>query len=124
MVTAGKSGGSIVNISSQASLRPIDGHLAYCSAKAGLDMATRVMAREWGPKGVRVNTVNPTVVLTDMGRENWSDAAKAGPMLAQIPLQRFAEPSEVTSAVLYLLSSASSMTTGAVLPVDGGWSAN
>ncbi|CAJ0961078.1 unnamed protein product, partial [Mesorhabditis belari] len=116
--------GSIVNMSSQASLRPIDDHIAYCSSKAGLDMATRVMAREWGKSGIRVNTVNPTVVLTEMGKKNWSDKDKAGPLLQQIPLGHFAEPNDVTSSVLFLLSDSSSLTTGSALPVDGGYSAN
>ncbi|VDO05558.1 unnamed protein product, partial [Haemonchus placei] len=60
--------GSIVNISSQASMRPIDHHTVYCASKAGLDMATRCLAKELGSHGIRVNCVNPTVVMTEMGK--------------------------------------------------------
>ncbi|KAK6040151.1 hypothetical protein COOONC_22344, partial [Cooperia oncophora] len=60
--------GAIVNISSQASMRPIDQHTVYCASKAGLDMATRCLAKELGEHGIRVNCVNPTVVMTEMGK--------------------------------------------------------
>ncbi|KAK5970751.1 Dicarbonyl and L-xylulose reductase, partial [Trichostrongylus colubriformis] len=60
--------GAIVNISSQASMRPINNHTVYCASKAGLDMATRCMAKELGEHGIRVNCVNPTVVMTEMGK--------------------------------------------------------
>nr|CDJ96149.1 unnamed protein product [Haemonchus contortus] len=60
--------GAIVNISSQASMRPIDHHTVYCASKAGLDMATRCLAKELGSHGIRVNCVNPTVVMTEMGK--------------------------------------------------------
>ncbi|PIO73062.1 oxidoreductase, short chain dehydrogenase/reductase family protein [Teladorsagia circumcincta] len=60
--------GAMVNISSQASMRPIDHHTIYCASKAGLDMATRCLAKELGEHGIRVNCVNPTVVMTEMGK--------------------------------------------------------
>ncbi|CAJ0591890.1 unnamed protein product [Cylicocyclus nassatus] len=113
--------GAVVNISSQASMRPLDDHTAYCASKAGLDMATRCFAKELGKFGIRINCVNPTVVMTDMGRMTWSDPNRSGPLLSQMPIGRFAEVQEVVNAVLYLLSDASSMTTGLALPVDGGF---
>ncbi|KAK6024141.1 oxidoreductase, short chain dehydrogenase/reductase family protein [Ostertagia ostertagi] len=60
--------GVIVNVSSQASKRPLKDHLAYCVTKAGLDMASRCFAKELGEHGIRVNNVNPTVVMTEMGK--------------------------------------------------------
>jgi len=79
------------------------------------------MALELGPHKIRVNSVNPTVVLTSMGKMAWSDPAKAGPMLAKIPLGRFAEVEEVVDAVIFLLSDKSSMINGVALPIDGGF---
>ncbi|CAJ0591891.1 unnamed protein product [Cylicocyclus nassatus] len=113
--------GAVVNISSQASMRPLEDHTAYCASKAGLDMATRCFAKELGNFGIRINCVNPTVVMTDMGKKAWSDPNKSGPLLSQMPISRFAEVQEVVNAVLYLLSDASSMTTGLAFPVDGGF---
>lgn len=100
------------------------------------------MALELGSNGIRVNCVNPTVVMTDMGRMAWSDPAKSKPLLDRMPIRRFAgsgalpmhlivplfvdivdvnvEVNDVVDAVLWLLSDSSSMTTGACIPVDGG----
>ncbi|KAF8381730.1 dhs-21 [Pristionchus pacificus] len=113
--------GSIVNVSSQAGLVPLKDHLAYCSSKAALDMATRCMAAEFGEYGVRVNSVSPTVVMTEMGKKAWSDPAKAGKLLDRMPSGRFAEESDVVQSVLFLLSNGSAMTTGHALPIDGGF---
>ncbi|KIH53035.1 oxidoreductase, short chain dehydrogenase/reductase family protein [Ancylostoma duodenale] len=113
--------GAVVNVSSQASMRPLEHHTAYCASKAGLDMATRCFAKELGKHGIRINCVNPTVVMTDLGRENWSDPNKSGPLLAQMPISRFAEVEEVANAVMFLLSDAASLTTGLAFPVSGGF---
>ncbi|KAM5135765.1 L-xylulose reductase [Mantella aurantiaca] len=113
--------GAIVNVSSQASQVALQDHAVYCATKGALDMLTKVMALELGPKKIRVNCVNPTVVMTDMGRANWSDSKKAEPMLNRIPMRRFAEVEDVVNSILFLLSDKSGMTTGACLPVDGGY---
>ena len=113
--------GVIVNVSSQASMAPLPGHATYCASKASVDMLTRMFAMELGPHQIRVNAVNPTVVLTDMGRANWSDEGKAGPMLGSIPLHRFAEADEVSEAVAFLLSDSAGMINGHLLPIDGGF---
>lgn len=114
-------GGAIVNLSSQASMVGIADHTAYCASKGALDQLTRTMALELGPHKIRVNAVNPTVTLTPMGRMAWGDPAKRDPMLAQIPLGRFAEPEEVSRVVSFLLSEAASMIHGVTLPIDGGF---
>lgn len=114
-------GGSIVNISSQASQCALRDHAVYCATKGALDMLTRVMALELGPHQIRVNSVNPTVVMTEMGRLGWSDPEKARTMTSRIPLGRFAEVEDVVNSILFLLSDKSSMTNGVMLPVDGGF---
>ncbi|XP_037349261.1 L-xylulose reductase [Talpa occidentalis] len=113
--------GAIVNVSSQASQRALTNHSVYCSSKGGLDMLTKVMALELGPHKIRVNAVNPTVVMTPMGQANWSHPQKAKCMLDRIPLGRFAEMENVVDTILFLLSDRSSMTTGSTVPVDGGF---
>ncbi|GAB0100698.1 L-xylulose reductase [Sergentomyia squamirostris] len=116
-------GGSIVNVSSLASMRSFQGHAVYSASKAAVDSITRSMALEFGPKNIRVNSINPTVILTRMGRENWSDPAKAKPLLDNIPLHRFGEVSEVVDAIIFLLSDKSSFMTGSSLPLEGGYCA-
>ncbi|CAI8054184.1 L-xylulose reductase [Geodia barretti] len=113
-------GGAIVNVSSVASSVALTDHLAYCTSKAGMDMATKVMALELGPHKIRVNAVNPTVVMTDMGKMAWSDPVKSSNAMTQIPLGRFAEEADVVNAIVFLLSDQSSMLSGVTLPVDGG----
>nr|KAF6295447.1 dicarbonyl and L-xylulose reductase [Myotis myotis] len=113
--------GAIVNVSSQASQRALTNHSVYCATKGAMDMLTKVMALELGPHKIRVNTVNPTVVMTPMGKANWSDPLKAKAMLDRIPLGRFAEVQNVVDVILFLLSDQSSMTTGSAVPVDGGF---
>jgi len=115
--------GSIVNVSSFASLNPLWNHGAYTPSKSGLDGLTRLMALELGPAKIRVNSVNPHVVMTDMGRAHWSDPKKSGPLLTRTPLGRFAECSEVANAVVFLLSEKASFIHGVLLPIDGGYSA-
>ncbi|KAJ8730132.1 hypothetical protein PYW07_017170 [Mythimna separata] len=113
--------GSIVNISSQASKAALKDHTAYCASKGAVDSLTRVMALELGPHGIRANTVNPTVVLTELGRKVWADPAKSQDMLSKIPMGRFGEVQEVVNTVIFLLSDSASMITGVQLPVDGGF---
>lgn len=116
-----KKGGAIVNLSSQASMVSLTDHTAYCASKGALDQLTRMMALELGPHQIRVNAVNPTVTLTPMGEMAWGDSKKSGPMLAKIPLGRFAKPVDVAHAVAYLLSEQADMIHGAMLPIDGGF---
>ena len=114
-------GGAIVNITSIAGHRGSSEHLCYAASKAGLEGATRVMARELGPHNIRVNAVAPTITLTDLAVEAWSDPAKSEPMMVRHPLGRFAEADDVAASIAMLLSDDSNMITGAVLPVDGGF---
>lgn len=118
---SGGGGGAIVNVSSAAGGGALADHAAYCASKAALDMLTKSLALEWGPRGVRVNGVAPTVVLTEMGMRVWSAEEKSKPMLARIPLGRFAQPEDVADAVVFLATDAAAMITGQVLSIDGGY---
>ncbi len=120
MVRLGK-GGSIVNVSSQAALVALPGHISYGSSKAALDNITRVSALELGRYGIRVNSVNPTVVMTPISAGHWSQPQVAEPFLAQMPLGRWATEDEIAAPIVFLLSDAASMITGVSLPIDGGY---
>lgn len=81
--------GAIVNLSSQASLIGLLNHTVYSASKGAVDAFTRAAALEYGPRNIRINAVNPTVILTEMGKLGWSDPAVAKPMLDKIPLRRY-----------------------------------
>jgi NAD(P)-dependent dehydrogenase (short-subunit alcohol dehydrogenase family) len=119
-----KQPGAIVNVSSVASFIGVPDHAAYCASKGGLDAMTRVMANELGRHGIRVNAVNPIVTNTPMAVKAWSDPAKSGPMLARIPLGRFADPDDMAEVILFLLSDEARMINGLAMPVDGGFMIN
>jgi NAD(P)-dependent dehydrogenase (short-subunit alcohol dehydrogenase family) len=114
-------GGAIVNVTSIAGHRGFPDHLCYAASKAGLEGASRVLARELGPHGIRVNCVAPTITLTELAAAAWSDPAKSAPMKVRHPLDRFAEADEVAQGIALLLSDESRMITGTVLPIDGGF---
>lgn len=114
-------GGVIVNVTSIAGHRGFADHVAYAASKAGLEGATRVMARELGPHGIRVAAIAPTVTMTELAAAAWSDPAKKDPMMARHPMGRFAEAEDVARAIALLLSDDAAMITGAVLPLDGGF---
>lgn len=113
-------GGSIINLGSQAASAALDQHAAYSASKAGVLGLTRALAFEWGGRGVRVNSISPTVVMTELGRYGWS-GAKGDAFKKLIPTGRFAEPDEIAAAALFLASDNSLMINGIDLPVDGGF---
>ncbi|MGO1770328.1 MAG: SDR family oxidoreductase [Microbacterium sp.] len=116
-------GGAIVNVSSQASLVALHGHIAYGSSKAALDNITRVSALELGPHGIRVNSVHPTVVMTEMSSFYWGRPEIEEPFLKAMPLGRWASEDEIAGPIAFLLSDDASMISGALLPIDGGYTA-
>jgi NAD(P)-dependent dehydrogenase (short-subunit alcohol dehydrogenase family) len=118
MVAAGA--GSIVTISSQLALSPPGGRAAYVASKAGVVGLTRTLAVEWAP-AVRVNAIAPGVTRSPMTAAIEADAEVRARFLGRIPLGRFAEPSDIAAAALYLASDASAYVTGHVLVVDGGY---
>ncbi|TQS73624.1 SDR family oxidoreductase [Rhodobacteraceae bacterium] len=113
--------GAIVNITSIAGHRGFNEHLCYAASKAGLEGASRVMAKEFGPHNIRVNAVAPTITLTELAAEAWSDPAKSQPMMVRHPMNRFAEAEDVAATIAMMLSEDAGMMTGAVVPVDGGF---
>jgi NAD(P)-dependent dehydrogenase (short-subunit alcohol dehydrogenase family) len=110
-------GGSIINVSSVASIKPTPTDLPYAAAKAGLDALTAGFARAYGPR-VRVNTIMAGPFLTDISKA-W-DMDAFGQVASTYPLRRGGQPGEIVGAALYLASDASSFTTGTILRVDGG----
>ena len=101
-------------------LNPMRESLAYDVSKAGLDMVTKQYALELGPHQIRVNSLNPTVVLTDMGIEHWSEPTKAARHKSLIPMGRFCELQECIDPILFLLSDHSTMINGTTIPIEGG----
>jgi L-xylulose reductase len=122
MIRLGR-GGSIVNVSSQAGLVALTGHISYGSSKAALDNITRVSALELGRFGIRVNSVNPTVVMTPMSASYWGRPEIEHPFLEAMPLGRWATEEEIAAPIVFLLSDDASMISGVSLPIDGGYTA-
>jgi NAD(P)-dependent dehydrogenase (short-subunit alcohol dehydrogenase family) len=119
-----RTGGNIVNVSSVTGLRSFPGVLAYCVSKAGVDQLTRCAGLELAPKGVRVNAVNPGVVVTEIHKRGGMSNADYEKFLEHSktthPLGRVGEPSEVAELVFYLASESASWITGATYQIDGG----
>lgn len=113
-------GASIVNMASQAGVIALDKHVAYCASKGGVIAFTKVLAKEWGPYGIRVNAVSPTVVLTELGHKAW-DGPVGDAFKKEMPSQRFAEPDEIAAVIAFLCSNGAAMITGHNLLVDGGF---
>jgi 3-oxoacyl-[acyl-carrier protein] reductase len=111
--------GSIVMISSRLGQIGFAGVVHYSAAKAGLLGLTKALAKEWGPKGVRVNAVAPGVTVTDMAT-NVMEGEVGRRRLAELPAGRFAQPEEVASSVVFLLSDVASMFFGQTLSPNGG----
>jgi 3-oxoacyl-[acyl-carrier protein] reductase len=112
-------GGAVCNISTIGARKTLDGAAAYSASKAALEVLTRCLARELGPRGIRVNAVAPGLVRTHTSRVYWEDG-KDAERAAVLPLGRLGEPEDVADAVTFLLSDEASWITGTVLPVDGG----
>ncbi len=117
-----EAGGSIVFITSTNAEAAFPRRAAYCAAKAGVAMLTKVLAIEWASLGIRVNAVGPAYVATEMTRRNIAAGnVNEEQIKARIPLGRLAQPDDVAGAVEFLLSRQASFITGHSLYVDGGW---
>lgn len=112
--------GKIINLASQAGSVALTDHAAYCASKFGVIGLTKVLASEWAGRGVVVNSISPTVVLTELGKKAWA-GEKGEAHKALIPTGRFAHPGEIAAAAVFLASDAADMVNGADLVVDGGY---
>jgi 3-oxoacyl-[acyl-carrier protein] reductase len=115
-------GGAMVFITSTNAEAAFPRRAAYCSAKAGVAMLTKVLAIEWAEKNIRVNAVGPAYVATEMTQRNIAAGnVNEEQIKARIPLGRLAQPADVAEAVLFLLSEKAAFITGHSLYADGGW---
>ena len=116
--------GSLINISSQmAHVGGID-RAVYCATKHAVEGFTKSMAIEWGPKGIRVNTLCPTFIRTPLTEQTFSNPERVKWLMEKIKLGRVGEVTDLMGPVVYLASDASAMMTGTNLLIDGGWTAD
>jgi len=117
---ARKPGASFINISAPQSTAPAEMQVHVCAAKAGLDQVMRVLAMEWGPEGIRVNSIMPGPI-EDTGGLNklLTDDARAS-FAGRVPLRRVGTKSDIAEMAKFLASPQASYVTGALIPVDGG----
>jgi NAD(P)-dependent dehydrogenase (short-subunit alcohol dehydrogenase family) len=114
--------GKIINLSSTWSVSTDIGKSVYGMAKAGVSYLTAALSTEWAPLGVRVNAIAPTSTLTESTSRSFREnEARAQKLLSRIQLGRFADPSDLVGAAVFLASPASDFVTGHTLFVDGGW---
>lgn len=117
-----KPGASIINISAPQAWIPMMGQAHACAAKAGVDMLTRTLAMEWGPLGVRVNSLSPGPIDGTEGMERLLvDKSKKDALARTVPLGRLGTVDDCADVALFLASDAARYVSGAVVPVDGGW---
>lgn len=118
-----KPGASVINISAPQAYTPMALQMHVCAAKAGVDMITRVAALEWGPAGVRVNSVVPGPIEGTEGMARLAPTEQARKaVIDSVPLRRNGTTSDIANCCLWLSSPLASYVSGAVIPVDGGWS--
>ncbi|MEO0916280.1 MAG: SDR family oxidoreductase, partial [Pseudomonadota bacterium] len=115
--------GAIVNTGSMYSLFGGPHAPAYTASKGAVTQLTKALAGKWGPDGIRVNAITPGWIETPMTEAIRGDGVREPPILARTPLGRWGQPSEVGALVAWLLSDEASFISGAVYPVDGGYSA-
>ena len=113
--------GRVINLGSVLGVIALPGRAPYASSKAGIINLTRVLALEWAGTGVTANAICPGAFATEMNRSLLDDPVKYKEFVAQIPMGRWGELEELTGAVVFLASEASSYVTGVPLFVDGGW---
>lgn len=118
-----KPGAAIINISAPQAVIPMPAQAHVCAAKAGVDMITRTLALEWGAEGVRINSIIPGPIegTEGMSRLAPTDAIRAA-VKKSVPLKRMGSPEDIANTCLFLASPWASYITGAIIPVDGGWS--
>ena len=118
-----KPGASIINISAPQAYIPMTMQIHVCAAKAGVDMVTRVLAMEWGPEGIRINSIVPGPIEGTEGMGRLAPTPEMRQRVTEsVPLKRFGTPQDIANMALFLASPLAGYVSGAVIPVDGGWS--
>ncbi len=115
--------GSLINVSSQMGHVGGPDRAVYCASKHALEGMTKAMALEWGPHGIRVNTLCPTFIRTPLAEQTLRDPGRRAWVLSNIRLGRLGEIEDIMGPVLFLASDAAALVTGTHLIVDGGWTA-
>ena len=117
-----KPGASVINISAPQAQIPMIAQVHVCAAKAGVDMITRSLANEWGPSGVRINSIIPGPIAGTEGMARLAPTPAAMQACEKsVPLKRLGTPTDIANACVFLASPMASYITGAIIPVDGGW---
>ena len=120
-----KPGASVINISAPQAIIPMAFQVHVCAAKAGVDMVTQTLAIEWGPIGIRVNSVIPGPIDGTEGMERLAPTEEIrDAVLKSVPARRMGTPDDVAQLCLFLGSDAAAYVNGAIIPADGGWAAN
>jgi glucose 1-dehydrogenase len=119
-VAAGKSAGSIINMSSVNDTLAIPAIVSYCIAKGGVSQLTRATSIYLAPHGIRVNAIGPGSIMTDMLKSVVSDKTAMNRVMSRTPMARIGEPSEIASIAVFLASDDSSYVTGQTIYADGG----
>ena len=119
-----KGAGSIINISSVAGHVGLLRSVPYCASKGGVEMLTRALALDWAKRGVRINTLAPGWVDTDLTHGLLEHDTHGRRLLDHTPMGRFATPGDMVGAAVFLASDASAYMTGQSLLIDGGWTAD
>jgi NAD(P)-dependent dehydrogenase (short-subunit alcohol dehydrogenase family) len=122
LVESGRNG-SLIVIGSQLGHVGAPDRTVYCATKHAVEGMVKAAAIELAPHGIRVNTIAPTFVETELTRPMLADAAFAADVIGRIPMGRLATPEDIAAAVVFLASDAAAMITGTSLRVDGGWTA-
>ena len=120
---AAKRPGSLINISSQMAHVGGPERAVYCATKHAVEGFTKAFAIEWGTANIRVNTICPTFILTDLTRATFEQPDKRAWIEDKIKLGRVGEVEDIMGAVVYLASDAAALVTGTALMIDGGWTA-
>jgi NAD(P)-dependent dehydrogenase (short-subunit alcohol dehydrogenase family) len=113
----------VINISSAMGSYPLPYIVPYAASKGGINAMTKALAQEWATRGITVNAIAPSYFATDINKGAMADEAITKLIMSKTPVNRWGQVEELVGLVIYLASDASSFMTGAIIPLDGGWSA-
>lgn len=114
--------GRVINISSAMGTYPLPFLVPYAASKGGINAMTKSLAQEWATRGITVNAIAPSYFATDINEQAMADKGISALIMSKTPVNRWGQVEELVGLVIYLASDASSFMTGAIIPLDGGWS--